>query len=282
MNPPLLEVEDAKVHFTKQGLCIRAVDGVSLTVGEGEVLGLVGESGCGKTTLARAVMRLTPLTAGRIRFAGTDLHPPDGMPRRVANRVCPQLQMIFQDPFSSLNPRMTVFDTLAEPLLVHRRAVRREVAGRVAKLMEQVGLAARFTRKYPHEFSGGQRQRIAIARALALEPRLIIADEPVSALDVSVQAQILNLLAELIRRHGLALILVSHDLAVVRHLAHRVAVMCEGRIVEMAETKELFENPENAYTRLLLDATPSLDPAKAQANVLKEPSPGGYTSRIIS
>ncbi|MCX5759728.1 MAG: ATP-binding cassette domain-containing protein [Candidatus Hydrogenedentes bacterium] len=194
------------------------------------------------------------------------------MSRRALNRVRPQLQMIFQDPYSSLNPRMTVFDTLAEPLRVHGRVARRDLAGQVARLMEQVGLAARFARKYPHEFSGGQRQRIAIARALALEPRLLIADEPVSALDVSVQAQILNLLADLIRMHGLALILVSHDLAVVRHLAHRVAVMYMGRIVEMGATASLFDGPRHAYTRMLLEATPSMDPAKARANLLKGPA----------
>lgn len=267
MNPPLLEIEGAKVHFTKRSACIRAVDGVDLSLGEGEVLGLVGESGCGKTTLARAIMRLTPLTAGRIRFESTDLA---GLRRRALNRVRPRLQMIFQDPYSSLNPRMTVFDTLAEPLRVHGRAVRRDVAGRVVRLMEQVGLAGRFARKYPHEFSGGQRQRIAIARALALEPTLIIADEPVSALDVSVQAQILNLLADLIRTHGLALILVSHDLAVVRHLAHRVAVMHMGRIVETGATAALFGNPQHPYTRTLLEATPAMDPAKARANLLKK------------
>jgi len=266
MNLPLLEIESVKVHFARRSSCIRAVDGVDLSLAEGEVLGLVGESGCGKTTLARAVMRLTPLTAGRIRFEGKDLA---SLTRRAMNRFRPRLQMIFQDPYSSLNPRMTVYDTLAEPLRVHGRMVRREVVGRVAQLMEQVGLARRFARKYPHEFSGGQRQRIAIARALALEPRLVIADEPVSALDVSVQAQILNLLTDLIRAHGLALILVSHDLAVVRHLSHRVAVMHMGRIVEMGTTATLFDEPRHPYTRTLLEATPVLDPMRARANLLR-------------
>jgi len=264
--PALLEIEGAKVHFAKRSSFIRAVDGVDLSVAEGEVLGLVGESGCGKTTLARAVMRLVPLTAGRIRFEGVDLA---GLPRRLLNRLRPRLQMIFQDPYSSLNPRMTVFDTLAEPLRVHGRVTRRDLAGRVAQLMEQVGLAGRFSRKYPHEFSGGQRQRIAIARALALEPRLIIADEPVSALDVSVQAQILNLLSDLIRSRGLAVILVSHDLAVVRHLAHRVAVMQGGRIVEIGATENVFSQPRHAHTRTLIEATPAMDPARARESLLK-------------
>ncbi|HNR35146.1 MAG TPA: ABC transporter ATP-binding protein [Candidatus Hydrogenedentes bacterium] len=266
MTSPLLEIEEVRVYFTKGASCVRAVDGVDLSVAEGEVLGLVGESGCGKTTLARAVMRLVPLTAGRIRFEGVDLA---GLPRRLLNGIRPRLQMIFQDPYSSLNPRMTVFDTIAEPLRVHGRVARRDTAGRVVRLMEQVGLAGRFARKYPHEFSGGQRQRIAIARALALDPRLIIADEPVSALDVSVQAQILNLLSDLIRARGLALILVSHDLAVVRHLAHRVAVMKEGRIIEIGPAGDVFDRPRHAHTRTLLDATPAMDPAKARASLLK-------------
>lgn len=265
MNAPLLDIAGLSVHFrVTKGLflarnvgVVKAVDGVSLQVARGEVLGLVGESGCGKSTLARAVVQLVKPTSGKILFDGTDLA---SLSKPALRRVRPRMQMIFQDPYASLNPRMTVFDCIAEPLLVHGFANRRDAAARVSALMERVGLAARFMRKYPHEFSGGQRQRIAIARALALEPSLIIADEPVSALDVSVQAQILNLLAGLCNDHALTMILVSHDLAVVRHLSHRIAVMYLGKIVEIGEAESVFNNAMHPYTQALLNAIPWPDP----------------------
>lgn len=262
----ILELNDVRTYFpVRRGLLaraheqVRAVDGVTLSLAHGEVLGLVGESGCGKSTLARTIVQAAPVTSGQVVFEGQDL----GVLRRRERRgICRNLQMIFQDPYASLNPRMTVFDAIAEPMRVHGLVPRSELAGRVATLMERVGLARRFMRKYPHEFSGGQRQRIAIARALALEPKLILADEPVSALDVSVQAQIINLIADLCRDTGLSLIFISHDLSVVRHLADRVAVMYLGRIVEVGATAQLFSNPRHPYTRALLSAVPDPDPER--------------------
>ncbi len=265
MNTPLLEIAGVKVHFpVYRGVFfphrvgeIKAVDGVDLDIARGETVGLVGESGCGKTTLARAAMQLVPATAGHIRFDGVDL---GALSAKALRALRPRFQMIFQDPYASLNPRMTVFDAIAEPVAVHRLAPRSAIAARVAELMEQVGLAARYVKKYPHEFSGGQRQRIAIARTLALDPKLIIADEPVSALDVSVQAQILNLIAGLCKNRNLTLIIVSHDLAVVRHLSHRIAVMYLGKIVELGPAEEVFERPMHPYTQALLNAIPLPDP----------------------
>ncbi len=261
----LLKLEGVKTHFAmNRGLitgrgkdAVRAVDGVDLTIQRGEVLGLVGESGCGKSTLARTIMHLVPATEGRIWFGNQEL---TGLSRRALRKARPAFQMIFQDPYASLNPRMTVFDTLAEPMRVHGVAKRRALPAKVSELMERVGLAARFMRKYPHEFSGGQRQRIAVARALALKPRLIVADEPVSALDVSVQAQILNLIARLCKEDDLTLILISHDLAVVHHIAHRIAVMYLGRIVEIGEADQVFLEPRHPYTQALLSAVPTPDP----------------------
>ncbi len=265
MTTPLLTLTDVKTHFpVREGFLfarhvgyVRAVDGVSLTLNRGDVLGLVGESGCGKSTLARTILRLVPLTAGTVVLNGKNLG--DLSPREL-RRIRPEAQMIFQDPYASLNPRMTVFDAIAEPLRVHRKAKRRDLTQRVSELMEMVGLAPRFMRKYPHEFSGGQRQRIAIARTLALEPELIIADEPVSALDVSVQAQILNLIAELCRTRGLTLIFITHDLAVVRHVAKRIAVMYLGRIVEEGPAQTVLDAPLHPYTQALLSAVPVPDP----------------------
>ncbi len=270
MKPCLLEIEGLRTHFAlrkgflfeKTAGTVKAVDEVSLQIHRGEVLGLVGESGCGKSTLARTIMQLTPATSGRVLFDGQDLTK---LPREELRRLRTRFQMIFQDPFASLNPRRTVFDTLAEPMRTHGLAARSEVAGAVAELMEKVGLAARDMRKYPHEFSGGQRQRIAIARALAVQPELIVADEPVSALDVSVQAQILNLLKDLTRERGLTMILISHDLSVVKHMADRIAVMYLGKIVELGPAGAVFARPLHPYTRALISAAPLPDPARERA-----------------
>lgn len=269
MPDPILEIEHLKVHFRLRGGTffhrttgvVKAVDDVCLSLSEGEVLGLVGESGCGKSTLARSVVQLVRPTAGAIRFEGRDIAQ---LPAGVLRKLRPRFQMIFQDPYASLNPRRTVYDTLAEPLVTHAIVPRREVRAEVASLMERVGLASRFVRKYPHEFSGGQRQRIAIARALALRPKLILADEPVSALDVSVQAQILNLLQELTRDMGLTMVLISHDLSVVQHMAQRIAVMYLGKIVEIGPAQQVFHAPRHDYTRMLLEAIPLPDPDREQ------------------
>ena len=265
MPDPILELRDVKTHFPiEEGFLrkrhvgtVKAVDGVTLTLACGEVLGLVGESGCGKSTLARAILQLVPTTAGAVVLAGRNLTQSSATDILAARR---DLQMVFQDPYASLNPRMTVFATLAEPLLVHRRCTPAELAARVTDLMRQVGLAPRFMQKYPHEFSGGQRQRIAIARALALDPKVIIADEPVSALDVSIQAQILNLLAQLVRERNLSLIFIAHDLSVVKHISDRVAVMYLGKIVELGRAVDVIEHPAHPYTRALVSAISTADP----------------------
>ena len=265
MAENILELRDVKTHFPihsgflvkKQVGAVRAVDGVTLSVRQGEVLGLVGESGCGKSTLARTILQLVPTTGGAVILNGRNL----GEASRAEMLDCRRdLQMIFQDPYASLNPRMTVHATLAEPLLVHGICGPSEVQARVDELMRLVGLAPRFARKYPHEFSGGQRQRIAIARALALKPKIIIADEPVSALDVSIQAQILNLLAELCRGMNLSLIFIAHDLSVVRHISDRVAVMYLGKIVELGPAADVIDHPRHPYTRALVSAIPVPDP----------------------
>ena len=265
MNEPLLEIDQVKTHFPVRGGwfsgrtegVVKAVDGVSFKVAPGEVLGLVGESGCGKSTLARTIVRLIPPTAGRILFEGEAIHD---LPREELRKIRPRIQMVFQDPYASLNPRRTVFDALAEPMLAHRLVTRGNLAAEVGGLMEQVGLARRYMRKYPHEFSGGQRQRIAIARALSLRPKLILADEPVSALDVSVQAQILNLLKDLREQRGLAMLLISHDLSVVKHMSRRIAVMYLGKIVELGPAAAVFEHPLHPYTQALVGAAPVPDP----------------------
>ncbi|KAA1189600.1 ABC transporter ATP-binding protein [Pseudohalioglobus sediminis] len=232
---------------------VKAVNDVSFDIKRGEVLGLVGESGSGKSTIGRSILRLVPVTSGAVDFDGTDV---TGLEGGELKRFRRRMQMIFQDPFASLNPRMTVFDTLAEPLLLHGIENRKSVASGVLKLMDDVGLARNFVRKYPHEFSGGQRQRIAIGRALATRPEFIVADEPVSALDVTIQAQILDLMQELGKEYGLTMLFVSHDLAVVRHLADRILVLYKGEIVEQGTGEELFERPQQDYTRQLLSSIP--------------------------
>ena len=270
MHDPILDIRDLRVHYpVREGFLmervrhvVRAVDGVSLSVRQGEVVGLVGESGCGKSTLARSIVRLAPVSSGSIHFEGVDLASLQGNALRA---IRPRLQMIFQDPYASLDPRRTVYDTLAEPLLTHGTVPRAGVATEVAVLMDRVGLARRFLHKYPHEFSGGQRQRIAIARALAPRPRLVLADEPVSALDVSVQAQILNLLRALVRDMGLTMLLISHDLSVVRHMAQRIAVMYLGRIVELGPATEVIDHARHPYTQALVSAVPVPNPDTAQA-----------------
>lgn len=256
-----LELQDVCVHFpvrntwgTAAGV-VKAVDGINLSVRKGEILGLVGESGCGKSTLSRAVMQLQPVTSGRIVLDGTDL---TALPLRQVQRRRLDFQMVFQDPYASLNPRFTIFATLLEALTRRAPIPRSEREDAVAALMERVGLAPEHMYKYPHEFSGGQRQRVAIARAIAPKPALLLADEPVSALDVSIQSQILNLLTELTKDLGLTMIFISHDLSVVHYLADSIAVMRRGRLVEYGTADEVFHTPKADYTRTLLEAVPRL------------------------
>ncbi len=260
----LLEVSELTKHYPVRSNILRrivgnvyAVDGVSFTLGVGETLGLVGESGCGKSTVARSILRLVEPSGGTIRLEGRDI---THLPKAELRTHRRSMQIVFQDPFASLNPRMTAGDIVGEPLLVHRMASGRERRERVAELFEQVGLRPDQMLNYPHQFSGGQRQRICIARALSLRPKLIVCDEPVSALDVSIQAQIINLLIDLQGKHGLSYLFIAHDLAVVAHISHRVAVMYLGRIVEEAAKTELFANPRHPYTQALLDAVPVADP----------------------
>jgi oligopeptide/dipeptide ABC transporter ATP-binding protein len=260
MSAPLLEVRGLVKRFPlRRGVFgrvdgeVRAVDGVSFAVEPGEVLGLVGESGCGKTTTGRCVLRLVEPTAGEIRFEGEDI---THLPLRRLRPLRRRMQIIFQDPFSSLNPRLSAGSMLGEPLALHGIARGARARDRVAELLEMVGLSPEHARRYPHEFSGGQRQRLGVARALAVEPRLIVADEPVSALDVSIRAQILNLLQDLQRRLGLAYLFIAHDLAVVEHISDRVAVMYLGRIVELAPADRLYAAPRHPYTAALLSAIP--------------------------
>tara|TARA_B100000475_G_C15028383_1_gene326894 strand:+ start:3491 stop:4525 length:1035 start_codon:yes stop_codon:yes gene_type:complete len=270
LQDSFLEIQDVRSWFplrktlfsNKQTQYVKAVDGVSLSLFKGEVLGLVGESGCGKTTLSRAIMQLIRPTSGKILLEGKDLTL---LPEKELRAMRPNFQMIFQDPFASLNPRLTVFDTLSEAIRVRHKLRGDKLKDAVGQLMIKVGLSASQMNKYPHEFSGGQRQRIAIARALAPEPKLIIADEPVSALDVSIQSQVLNLLKDLIQSMGLTMIFISHDLSVVKYMADRIAVMYLGKIVELGDATEVITNPVHAYTQALISAIPTLDP-KSERN----------------
>ncbi|MGD9206762.1 MAG: dipeptide ABC transporter ATP-binding protein [Desulfobacterales bacterium] len=276
----LLSVEDLEVHFPiKKGVLSRvagyvyAVDGVSISLGKGETLGIVGESGCGKTTTGLAVLRLIEPTAGTIRFGETDITTLSTSKLRSLKR---EIQMIFQDPYSSLNPRMTVNHILRDPMEIHNLYPGAERKERIAYLLEKVGLRPEQGRRYPHEFSGGQRQRIGIARALALNPQVIIGDEPVSALDVSIQAQIINLLIDLQQEFNLSYIIIAHDLAVVEHICDRIAVMYLGKVVETASYHNVYTNPKHPYTQALLSAIPVADPkAKKERMILKGdvPSP---------
>ena len=264
----LLQIDNLKVHYPiKRGLFprvseyVHAVDGISFSLGKAETLGLVGESGCGKTSTGLAILNLIPPTAGKILFKGVDIAKMTGSEQREMRK---RMQCIFQDPYSSLNPRMTINQIVNEPLRIHGMYEGGERADRIAYLLEKVGLTAEQGRRYPHEFSGGQRQRVGIARALALNPEIIIGDEPVSALDVSIQAQIINLLLDLQEEFQLSYIIIAHDLAVVKIICDRVAVMYLGKIVEIAPFRELYNNPRHPYTRALLSAIPQPDPRKAR------------------
>ena len=275
-NAALLKIRNVKKHYPvtqgvlrKQIGTVKAVDGVDLEIKRGETLGLVGESGCGKSTLGRVILGLEPPTEGEIIFGGQDLATVENKNMLTLRR---RMQIIFQDPYSSLNPRQTVGKIIAEGLVIHGIGSAEERMQRVEKMMETVGLRPEQINRYPHEFSGGQRQRIGIARALALHPELVICDEPLSALDVSIQAQVINLLQELQEEFNLTYLFISHDLSVVRHISDRVAVMYLGQLVELAETEELFENPCHPYTQALLAAIPVLDPdaAKMRRKIVTE------------
>ena len=268
-NAPLVSVTGLKTYFrdsskrvggpwfNRNTAQIKAVDDVDLQINRGEIVGLVGESGSGKSTIGRSILQLVPVTAGSVNFDGTEL---TALPPQQLVSMRRRMQMIFQDPYASLNPRMTVFDTLAEPLLYHGLADRHTVTEQVLALIDEVGLARATIRKYPHEFSGGQRQRIAIGRALATKPELVIADEPVSALDVTIQAQILQLILQLVDKHNLTMLFISHDLSVVRSLCDRVVVMHHGKIVETGVTESLYRNPQHVYTKTLMSAVPLVSP----------------------
>lgn len=280
----LLEVRNMKKHFSaRKGFfgkerIVKAVDGVSFSIAKGETLGIVGESGCGKSTLGRSVLRLVEPTAGETLFQGRDIVKLSKQELRIARR---EMQIVFQDPYASLNPRSTVRAILEAPYYIHKMGSKQEIRTKVEALIEKVGLSVQQLDLYPHEFSGGQRQRIGIARALTLNPKLIVADEPVSALDVSIQSQVLNLLADLRREYALSYMFISHDLSVVQHISNRVAVMYLGRIIELADVDELYSNPQHPYTQALLSAVPRPNPeVKKERIILKGdlPSPANPPS----
>jgi oligopeptide/dipeptide ABC transporter ATP-binding protein len=289
----LLEVSDLKMHFPiRKGLLqrvvghVKAVDGVSFVIRERETLGLVGESGCGKTTAGRTILRLYDPTGGQIwyRTKGGERVDVARLSQREMKPLRREMRMIFQDPFSSLNPRMTVKDLIGEPLVIHKVAEGKAIEDRVAELMRAVGLEPDYMERYPHEFSGGQRQRIGLARTLALSPRLIVADEPVSALDVSIQAQVLNLLEELKERLGLTVLFVAHDLSVVEHMCDRIAVMYVGKLVELAESETLLRRPLHPYTEALVSAIPPADPDVKSSRIIMQgdvPSPANPPSGCV-
>lgn len=290
---PLLEVRNLTKHFNVGGRglfrrdtqTVKALDDVSFTVGKGKTFAIVGESGCGKSTLGRSLLRLEQPTGGQVRLDGLDVTTASAATLRAMRR---KMQIVFQDPFSSLHPKMTAGQLVAEPMLLHRIATRKDVRERVARLFDLVGLAPYQMDRYPHQFSGGQRQRIAIARALAVDPSLIVCDEPVSALDVSIQAQIINLLTDLQEKLGVSYVFISHDLGVVRYISHEIAVMYLGRIIEQGPKDELFASPKHPYTKALLSAVPRPDPSyRSRRIVLKgdlpnplDPPPGcSFSSR---
>ena len=258
MTPPLLQVQDVRVDFAQsKGPVFQALKGVSLDIAAGETVGLVGESGSGKTTMGRVILGLTPPTAGRVVFDGQDItHAPQAVRRQLGRDI----QVVFQDPYGSLNPARTIGDTLSEPLMMIRGLSRSEIESRIDEVLHRVGLPSDAAQRYPGQFSGGQRQRIAIARAVIVQPRLLVCDEPVSALDLSVQAQVLNLLKQLQQTMGLAMLFISHDLTVVRHVSHRTVVLYRGAIVEQGDAAQVHDHPQHPYTQKLLAAAPVPDP----------------------
>ncbi|EHQ90902.1 ABC transporter ATP-binding protein [Desulfosporosinus youngiae] len=280
MNEVLMKVQDLSKHFTidtdwfgKPVSVLKAVDEVSFTINKGEAFGLVGESGCGKTTLGKILVNLYSPTSGKLFFEGKEL---SALNKKQRNSYCKDIQMIFQDPYASLNPRMTIGDIIAEPIIINRLLPMSEVEERVIFLLNCVGLARHQRNRYPHEFSGGQRQRVGIARALAVEPKLIVCDEPVSALDVSIQAQVLNLLDDLKAEFGLTYLFIAHGLNVVKHISDRVGVMYLGKLVEIAPKRELYANPLHPYTQALLSAIPIINPEKKKERIILKgdvPSP---------